>query len=74
MLKELNSIANGMLGLHGYPLQPLAWGEMFGRKRGSVADAAAPTRADATAKTAVARGARAPFGTRTAPFGSRGRA
>ena len=24
MLKELNSIANGLLGLHGYPVRPAA--------------------------------------------------
>lgn len=25
MLKELSSIATGLLGLHGYPLRPSAW-------------------------------------------------
>jgi hypothetical protein len=26
MLKELNGIAGGLLGLHGYPVQPFSWG------------------------------------------------
>ena len=26
MLKELNIIANGLLGLHGYPMHPIQWG------------------------------------------------
>ena len=25
MLKELSNIANGLLGLHGYPMQPISW-------------------------------------------------
>ncbi|MEO5623221.1 MAG: hypothetical protein ABJB02_03305 [Dokdonella sp.] len=27
MLKELNIIANGLLGLHGYRLHPTQWGD-----------------------------------------------
>ncbi|HEY0231896.1 MAG TPA: hypothetical protein VGC55_11640 [Dokdonella sp.] len=32
MLRELNNIASDMLGLHGYPMQPVAWGEIFGKR------------------------------------------
>lgn len=32
MLKELNGIANDMLGLHGYPVQRISWGEIFGKR------------------------------------------
>ncbi|GAA0715846.1 hypothetical protein [Dokdonella soli] len=33
MLKELNIIANGLLNLHGYPVQPIAWPAIFGAPR-----------------------------------------
>jgi hypothetical protein len=26
MLNNLNAIAAGLLGLHGYPMQPMTWG------------------------------------------------
>jgi len=32
MLRELNDIASDLLGLHGYPLQPIAWGGIFGQR------------------------------------------
>lgn len=32
MLRELNNIASDLLGLHGYPLQPIAWGGIFGER------------------------------------------
>ena len=41
MLRELNTIANDLLGLHGYPMQPVAWGGIFGKRAGK--DAAKPT-------------------------------
>ena len=31
MLKELNSVAHGLLGLHGYPTQPFGWGRDVAR-------------------------------------------
>jgi len=40
VLRELNNIAKDLLGLHGYPVQPVAWGEMFGKR---VCTAAAKT-------------------------------
>jgi hypothetical protein len=29
MLKELNAIAGGLLGLQGYPVEPISWADMF---------------------------------------------
>jgi hypothetical protein len=36
MLKELNSIANGLLGLHGYPVRPLGNPETSGKRARAV--------------------------------------
>ena len=33
MLKELNTIAGDLLGLHGYSLQPVTWAEIFGTRK-----------------------------------------
>ena len=46
MLSKLNIIAAGLLGLHGYPMQPMTWGVA---PRGH--DAAVSTRPGAHART-----------------------
>lgn len=54
MLKEMNTIATDLLGLHGYPTQPLSWSGVFGMrgkravsKRPQPTGKATPTRRDA---------------------------
>ena len=60
MLKEMNTIAAGLLGLHGYPLVPLSWAGMFGGraapKRSEPTDNPAPDRREVVAFDVSSRG------------------
>jgi len=56
MLKELSSIATGLLGLHGYPLRPSAWSaprEPTTVPRALPRTPAAPTRTEPVAPAAA---------------------
>ena len=68
MLRELNNIANDLLGLHGYPMQPVAWGGIFGKRAGTDAaktTAKVPTNVPATPAGTARSAAPRRFGTRS---------
>jgi len=70
VLRELNNIASDLLGLHGYPLQPIAWGGIFDKR-------ARPDAADTLARRSTnvpAQGAGKPLGAASPRWATRSHA
>jgi hypothetical protein len=59
MLKQLNGIAAGLLGLHGYPVEPIS--SLATRRSSTLADPAAGRRPVAPLATEAAARKQAPF-------------
>ncbi len=65
MLKELDSIAGDLLGLHGYPVQPISWSAIFGTPRSQDPKRTVPARPQPAREAAVNRREKSIYGPST---------